>query len=234
MKIKTLLCVIFLVAVLLPAFALDEPDAAYMKAFGYGNIIASGGGWLEYGHYDPSKVEFKDGVFFIKGGSMDSTLNLRAILPKGKTYGQYLEQFKKNNQAKLKNHKRDIIVWKIWTSHDYSGNPLLEKFPAKNTEPISTPKVTYYPNLTGEAKSWTGSGYGWNNGDDDLRADLITWLKDAKPGYKLYIINTVGFERKCPELARVGQNVGTGIIENQVPIEYVTAPPIVSCTVEIK
>jgi hypothetical protein len=233
MKIKALLCLIFLVAVLRPVYALDEPNAAYMKAFGYGSLIASGGGWLDYGSYDPSKVDFKNGIFFLKSGP-DSTLNLRAILPQGKTYGQYLAGFKKSNASLLKNHKRDIIVWRIWWSHDYSGKPLLEKWPAKNTVPDSTPNITYYPNLTDEAKSWTGSGYAWNSGDDDLRADLITWLKDAKPGYKLYIVNTIGFERKCPELARVGQNVGTGIIENQVPIAYETAPPIVSCTIEIK
>lgn len=232
MKIKSLLCAVFMAAVLLPAFALDEPDPAYMKAFGYGTMIASGGGWLNYTGYEPSKVEFRDGTFFIKGGSMESTLDLRAILPQGKTYGQYLAQFKKNNPSKLKNHQRDIIVWKIWTSHDYSGNSLLEKWPAKNTEPDSTPLVAYYPNLTAEAKNWTGSGCGWEK--DNLKSDLITWLKSAKPGWKLYIINTVGIERKCPELARVGQNVGTGIIETQVPIEYVTAPPIVSCIVEIK
>jgi hypothetical protein len=230
MKIKSWLCVVFLVVVLLPAFALDEPDPAYMKAFGYGSLIASGGGWLDYGHYDPSKVEFKDGTFFIQGGDA-GTLNLRAILPKGKTYGPCLAQFKKSNPDKLKNHKQDLIIWRIWISHDYSGKSLLEKWPAKNTVPDSSPYFTHTPNLTNEAKSWTGSGCNW---EDELKADLITWLKMAKPGYKLYIINTVGFVRNCPELARVGQNVGTGVIETQVPIEYVTAPPIVSCTVEIK
>jgi hypothetical protein len=85
--ILSLLVVILMVSV---SFSIADPDPAYIQAFGYGSICVSGKGYPLKDRYDATQFDFRNGKFYIsKGGTID----LRVFLPRGKTYGDLINEF---------------------------------------------------------------------------------------------------------------------------------------------
>ncbi|MFH0802041.1 MAG: hypothetical protein V2A78_06600 [bacterium] len=235
---KKILALVFVLVLAVSLAALAKTlDPGYVKAFGWGSICASVNGVPEKDKFDASQFDYdKTGkVFYVKGGP-GARLDLRAILPQGKVYSDYMAILKKKKSALLKNHKWDYLAWYTWTSHDSVGNQLSDKWPSKPGELPGWKETNWMRLNYGQANSWNGSYLGWDDSQaPEFKTDLNNWLEKAQPGWKLYVVHTIGFERSCPELARVGQNVGTGIIENQVPISFEDyEPPLATCTIIVK
>ncbi len=234
-KALTLVLVLFLASSL--AALAKVLDNGYVKAFGWGSICASLNGIPEKDKFDPSQFDYDKTarVFYVKGGP-GARLDLRALLPQGKTYADFMALLKKKKSNLLKNQKWDYLAWYTWSSHDQAGNQLYDKWPSRPGEIPGWKVLNWMRSNYENAKNWNGSYLGWDDGQaPEFRLDLSSWLENAKPGWKLYVVHTVGFERSCPEDARVGQNVGTGIIENQIPISYEDyEPPLATCTIIVK
>ena len=173
------------------AFA-DAPDPAYLKAFGAGSVAVSIGGYPSYDKYDPAQFKFAEGKFLVPGGE-DTTLDLRAFLPKGTTIGEALAVTKKTRGANYKYRQEDFMAFRIWAPSEQPG-AVSAVWPAKPTEvPAWTPKVAQTYDITPESTSWVSAGARW----DEFKADL-TCLRNAKNGQQYYVVFSVGYRYKIP------------------------------------
>jgi len=211
----------------------DSPDPSYFTAFGYGSIAASIKGVPAFGKYDPSQFDFQNGVFYI---SKDATcLDLRALLPQGQTYGSMLTALFKAKSDLLKDKKDDgSIYWYAWSSHDYDGTRKYPEWKQGSPHPDYHDKQVWQAPVNIEpAKTWVSSAYFCEeDGLSSLKVDVInTWLKLAKPGYQLYILNTVGFQRWVKEASYWDYGQGKQV----TPLEFVMSEDHYShCILQIK
>ena len=226
-KVQFLLKAILLLTFL--SFSFVDLDPAYIKAFGYGTICVSTKGYPEKDKYDASKFDYKYGKFYVsKGGRID----LRAILPEGKTYGDFLSAFKKSNSAMYKDVVEEMQYIKVFTSHLVGGiQAHFGSWPSDPSELVNT-DATYFLNFTTspESLSWNTSGIKWDDTKTGLQLTVGNWLEYAQPGWQMYILETVGWTRECPERKYWDWDRGKYIF----PYGYELAPPHAYCIVEVK
>lgn len=211
------------------AFSLEDIDQGYINAFGWGSICVSKAGYPQKTFYNESQFEFREGKFFVDQGG---TINLRAICPKGKKYNDLLTQFN-NKHKEFSKMTEEIVCWKIYSTHDFVGNKLYDKWPSDpevmlhNNNPLCF--MTF--NTTSGIRDWNTSGVDWNdNENNDMQRDVGNWLSAAQSGWQLYIFHTVGFRRNCPENKFWDYNQGKEVI----PIAFEMAKPFAVTIVEVK
>jgi hypothetical protein len=214
----------------LMGFSSSDLDPGYAKAFGWGSICVSKAGYPSFSTYDASQFNYDGKKFYVNQGG---TLALRAILPKGKTYNDLLKAFN-NNHKEFSKRTEEVIYWKIYSNYDFVGKVLFDKWPANPEEMLhsNNPLCFLRFNAEGEMRTWNSTGVDWvdEQSNNDLRGDVSNWLNNAKPGWQLYILHTVGFVRKCPENKYWDYNQGKEVI----PIAFEMAKPFAYCIVEVK
>lgn len=215
--------------ILISAFVLADLDPKYIEAFGYGSICVSNSGFPQKAFYNPGQFDFRDGKFFVDAGG---TINLRAMLPRGKTYNDLLQSFNKTHKdfAKM---TEEQVYWKIYSSHDPVGNVLFAKWPADASKMLHENKPLCFIQFKtpSDLRSWNSSGVNWDDTENnDLQRDVGMWLSNAQPGWQLYILHTVGFRRDCPEDKYWDIAQGKEII----PTAFEMAAPFAFCIVEVK
>lgn len=200
--------------------AADEPDLGYMKAFGYGSVCVSGGGYPQFAKYDPAQFDFRDGKFYI---AAKTQFDLRAILPQGKTYGTLIDDFVKRKPHAREN-REDKVIWRIFASHDKNGNKIYDKFPPAPGDMLSvlaymtSEKEMVFAGLRAlDVMGFTGSGVRWTDENVHLMMLCYEWLFNAKPGWQLYIVHTVGY-----------------MTRHEGNDQYVVDNPICTALVEVK
>jgi hypothetical protein len=219
-------------ALLVPSIALAEgPDPAYLKAFGPGSIAASGLGYPAFEKYDAAQFLYKDGKFVVVA---DGTLDLRAFTPKGVTLGKAMAKVRKERGANLKYMQAEYMSFRIWASHDSSGQDQTKgKWPAKlGDEPVWTPLTDTRFDLPTSSYDWESAGAGW----EDLKADLWSMAK-AKPGQKYYVVFSVGYRYKTPggEMESKWDSVLGKFVQQKSLglVGFVYGPALAACTIEI-
>ena len=220
--IQILLCLTFL------SFSFVDIDPGYIKAFGWGSVCVSTKGYPEKEKYDASQFEYHDGKFFVKKGSR---IDVRAILPEGKTYNDFVNNFKNQNSSKYtdvisESHYflfyPDHMIGGIqvhWGSWPSSGDIIKEENPY--TLPFS---------LEGGVLEWNSSGVKWDDMESRLQTTVGTWLENAEPGWQMYIAETVGWERYRPEDKYWDWDRGKEV----TPTGYEFATPHAYCILEVK
>jgi hypothetical protein len=213
-------------------------DPAYVNTFGSGVIIASIAGYPAFDKYDPAQFDLRDGKFYVKG-SKETTIDLRVILPKGTTAGKLIDKLKKEKPQNLKHKKAEYSLWQVWTSHTPDGR---QNFTDRSPWPVklsdvpkwSAPTCDKYFTIDDESKTYTTSGFRWQDG---LSSSLSDWLENSKPGYKIYAIYRVCYEYSVPG----GQieNKWDDVLKKFVPtkstggIGYVESDQIAAVSIEI-
>lgn len=231
-KCKT--CIMILATLMLVAFvnSSEGPDPAYFKAFGYGSIAASIGGRPSYDTYNPAQFDYRDGIFYIPANA--TRVDLRALLPQGQTYESMMNALLKAKSDLVKDKKGDGIYWYAWSSHDYDGTRKYPEWKKGSPHPDYHNKSVWMCSVNYEpARTWISSAaYCDDPNETSLKTDVInTWLKMAKPGWQLYILNTVGFERWVKEASYWDYNQGKQV----TPLEFVMSEDhYASCILQIK
>jgi len=213
-------------------FAQDQ-DPAYMKAFGYGVVMASNNGFPAYKLYDPAQFDYRDKVFHAKA---EATLSCRVILPEGTTFATYMQKLKTQQSKNLKYKTSESHGWRIWCSNNNNGELLVsEKYPwpAKvGDEPKwAEPVAEQFYEETAENSSWSTAALKW----EDIKFNLNYYFKK---GNKLFIAFYSVIEYKVPggEM-ETKWNDKLNIWEDVVStgaIGYIYSDPIASCTVVIE
>jgi hypothetical protein len=85
-------------------------------------------------------------------------------------------------------------------------------------------------NNTSETFGWNTAGVKWDDQTSQLQATISMWLDFAKPGWQMYILETVGWSRECPEKKYWSYDQNDWV----TPICYELAPPHAYCIVEVK
>ena len=138
-KTQTLLRAILLLTFL--SFSFVDLDPGYINAFGYGSICVSIKGYPEKDKYDASQFDYKNNKFYVKKGGR---IDIRSILPQGKTYGDFLADFKKSNSAMYKDVEYELKYIKIYTSHLVGGiQTQFGSWPSNPSEIVNT-DATYF------------------------------------------------------------------------------------------
>jgi hypothetical protein len=232
-KMKT--CIFVFTTILLVAFISppEGPDPAYFKAFGYGSIAVSIGGRPSYNKYDPAQFDYQNGIFYVKAGA--DRLDLRALLPQGQTYESMMNDLFKTKSDLLKDKKDDgSIYWYAWSSHDYDGTRKYPEWKPGSPHPDYHDKAVWTSSLNFEpAKTWISSAVYFDDTEEDsFKVDVInTWMKYAKPGWQLYILNTVGFQRWVKEASYWDYGQGKQV----TPLEFVMSDKEYAyCIIQIK
>jgi len=221
----SLLVVILMVSV---SFRIADPDPAYLQAFGYSSICVSGKGYPLKDRYDATQFDFRNGKFYVsKGGTID----LRVFLPKGKTYGDLINEYT-SGHPKFKDVVEVQGYWKIYSNYDDVGNNLFTAWPANPSDMLHQNKPLWFlpSNTEGTFKEWNTSGVDFTDSENNLQRDVGNWLSKAKSGWQLYILHTIGFRRNCPE----DKYWDSQRLVYIIPISFEMAPPIATCIVEVK
>ena len=211
------------------SFSFVDLDPMYIEKFGYGSICASNNGYPEKDKYVASQYDFKDGKFFVK---REGRLDLRAILPQGKTYGDLLNEFKSQNSSKYTDVIYEAQFWIAHVDHlTYGGiQTHWGAWPTDPGEMVKEQGMTFTTSLTGEVLDWNTAGLKWDQMENNFQSTVGTWLDFAEPGWQIYILHTVGWERWRPEDKYWDEEKGKYI----TPTGYELAPPIGYCIVEVK
>jgi hypothetical protein len=211
------------------SFAQDLAPQYYSVFSTNGALVYSSKAFPQKDSYDASLFDYKDGTFYVKAGQ-GASLYCRFILPKGKTYSDYLNKVKKDNADKMKTRKGDYAEVRYWVSHDDRGIPLAKNtWPAnKNDEPKwAEAKLHTWVELNDKTLQWAGFGTDWK---DDFKRDLSGWLESAKDGFKIYALATVTIERQAVEHKYWDKNQ----LQWVIPLEWVRSEPIASATLIVK
>lgn len=215
---------LFSVLFISSAMSPNELDPKYIEKFGYGSICATDKKYPVIDKFDESLFDFKNGKFYI---SKNTALHMRAILPEGKKYIDLLKEFTSKMPEYSEDNALEKIVWRIFASHDVKGNKIYENFPPSPSDMLK--EVTYMTSekelafltldmslRTPEVREWTTSGIEYNS-TKDYSMLIGNWLQNAKPGWQLYIVHTVGY---------LATHTGND--------KYYVEDPIMTATVEIK
>ena len=228
-KFKISPALLFFVIITSFSFTFSDIDPGYISAFGYGSICVSHSGYPGADSYNASQFDFRDGKFYVKAGG---TIDLRAILPQGKTYSDIMNEFKRENSGKYKDVVAELVYWKAYSSHGLGGNVLNASWPSDPSELLHSNNPLWFRefNTATGILDWKSSGVDFTDSDNDLKRDIGNWLSNAKPGWQIYIFHTVGWRRNCPEISYWDPVR----MQTIVPISYEMAKPISYCIVEVK
>ena len=155
-----------------------------------------------------------------------TSLNLRAILPEGKKYQDFLNDLISKCPNYTEDNAQEKIIWRVFASHDVKGNKIYEIFPPSNSELLK--ELSYATSAKElafitvdmslrqpEVRQWETSGIPYAN--SDLVPLLGNWLNEAKSGWQLYIVHTVGY-----------------LQVHQPTSNYIVDDPVITTIVEIK
>jgi hypothetical protein len=231
MKSNKLKIIIYTFLVLFTlSFSFVDLDPAYIEKFGYGALCVSFKGFPEKDKFDASQYDFRNGKFYVnKGGRID----IRAILPQGKTYGDLLNEYKKQNSAMYKDIIFDGNFWLTYPNYITGGIQVYwGDWPANPSEILKEKgeERAFVTSIDAEIMGWNTSGLKWEQTENNLQSTVGTWLENAEPGWQMYIINTVGWERWRPEDKYWDYDKGKEI----TPVGYELAPPVGYCILEVK
>jgi len=232
-----LACVLAFCALSVVSSFAGEIDDGYVKAFGRGIILVSQKGFIEKKTYDPSQFDFKNGVFRIPSGG-EAELNVRAILPAGKTLGAELDKVKKTQAGNLKWHQGDYCGWRVWSSHEGSENLVTaaKPWPKKlGDEPMWADSKDVYTALSADVRDWWAPGTRY---EGDFRGAFFGLMATSQPGQKLYISFHVAFEYKTPggEMQSKWDSDKNKFVqvESNGELGYALSEPLCAATVEFK
>lgn len=196
---KILLIVIMICGISL--FAAD-PDESYIKTFGYGSIIVSGMGYPGIDYYNSARVDYKDGVFHVKGGKT-GTIDMRQILPQETTIGSIQEKLLLDTPVNAKHITHNVQVWVMWSSSDRDADPTITDktvWPAHNEIPPWKSLGEFIFVTRDEYKNDTTSGFSWDAiPEGESKKALQKIFVSASAGTKLYVIFHLGYEYKVPK-----------------------------------
>ncbi len=221
-----------------PFFAQAEDvfDPGYIKTFGKGSIIASNKGYPAFGKYDPAQTKFKNGTCFIKPAD-GNTLDFRYILPDGKKIPDIIAKVKNDQAGNAKYQDgANKVFWDFWVSHQSDGTPNFgssKPWPSKlGDNPAWEAKHSLWYNISDESANTAGAQW------CDISAGFYDWLPTAKPGWKIWVTVSFGFnymvgagemETKWdPDRKKFIQVESTGALG------FAKSEPIVVGTVEIE
>ncbi|RPI16136.1 MAG: hypothetical protein EHM58_12515 [Ignavibacteriae bacterium] len=172
-------------------------DPGYISTFGYGSLCVSDKGYPAKDKYDASQFDFKNGKFYIDGKKY--ALNVRAILPEGKTYRMLLNEFVAKRPDYADDDAEEKMIWRVFVSHNKKGEKNYSSFPLSNSEIVnelsyatSEKELAFIPlnlQLWEEHADWNSSGIKHS----DFQSLVDDWMFDAKPGWQMYIVHTVGY-----------------------------------------
>lgn len=214
------------------AFA-GEFDPAYAKLYGDGVILASAKDYPPFDKCDPSLVEFKKPTSFLPVGT--TKFDIRVIWPKSQDSAKMVAKLKADRPQNLKYQDGDDqVFFEFWVSHDESGAPVPEaaNWPTTVSQrPKGNPQ--HEANLPLPENPVT-TGIKWM----DLSSGLYSWLPAAKPGWKIYVAASVGFQYKVGAGETESKwNSDKKIFENVVSngaLGYEKSDPIVMGIIEFK
>jgi hypothetical protein len=183
----------FVFFILTAAYAADAYNQ-YVKIYGKGVVIASDKALPPRNQVDLSLVDFKNGISYIKGGP-GASFHIRAFTENGKTFGEDLDELKKGFDADKIIEGSERLVMQIWTSHDVNGKSNMDSYSVWPNKLANSPNwhefcsIKYFPE---GSLNVNNNGYEWSDltivDSDGYSGDsLEKWLKNAKPGYKIYI-----------------------------------------------
>lgn len=214
------------------AFA-QNLDPAYLKTYGSGVILASEKDYPPFDKCDPTLVDFKNGTSYIPVGS--SKLDIRVIWPEKQDASKMMAKLKKERPQYVKYQDGyDQVFFEFWVSHTESGTPVpgASKWPSKvSVRPKEAPKHEANLALPDNPVS---TGIKWT----DLSSGFYSWLPAAKPGWKIYVLASVGFQYivgagKTESKWNSDKKVFENVISNG-ELGYEKSAPIVMGIIEFK
>ena len=223
----------FLLTVIIAVFSStillsQDLDKGYITAFGWGSIAVAQERAPAFATYEPNLFHFRDGKFFITAGE-DVDLHCRFLLLGGKTYGQHLAALKKSTAKKVATRKKDYIRTLFYVSHDESGAQLYTQWPASRTDLPKWKEIGVDETEFTPAVDWNSSRFALLEKQADFTS-LISWLKRARPGWRIYIVHVAGYRREAPELKYYDK----AELRYMTPLEYVDTEPLSVATVEVE
>jgi hypothetical protein len=227
--LRACLCMPIIIGAMIesPLFSQDL-DKGYVTAFGWGTAAVSQDKAPAFGEYEPGLFHFQNGKFLIAAGG-DGDLHCRFLLKGGKPYSYYMNALKKSTAKKAATMKGEYLRTKIYVSHDEAGSQLYTAWPANMNDlpkwkEIATNEADYAP-----AADWVSSRFSMMEDQSEMTS-LISWLKKARPGWKLYIVHFAGYKREAPELKYWDKS----LLKWMIPLEYVDTEPLAVATVEVE
>ncbi len=200
-KAKTINFVIVILIFVFLGLNFVDLDQGYINKFGYNSICVSKNGYPQVDKFDASQFDFRNGKFYVEA---KSSFCIRAILPDGKTYRDLLTNFTSTRSDYAPEDALENMVWRIFASHDQNGKKLFENWPPSPSD--MNKEVTYMTSdkelafftfslqQGAAALDWKTSGVDWKEDANNLRLLVSRWLDNAKPGWQLYIVHTVGYQ----------------------------------------
>ncbi len=206
----------------------QELNKSYVSTFGWGTAVVAQAKAPAFADFEANLFHYKDGKFFITGGE-DVDLHCRFLLKGGKTYAQHLAALKKSAGKKVSTLKKDYIRSLFYVSHDEAGAQLYTQWPASKSDLPKWKEVGVDQTEFAPAADWVSSRFTLSEKQADFTS-LISWLKSARPGWKLYIVHVAGFTREAPELKYYDK----AELRYMTPLEYVDTEPLAVATVEVE
>jgi hypothetical protein len=208
--------------------AAQELDKGYVSAFGWGTAAVAQERAPAMGQYEPALFRFQNGKFLMTAGE-NQDLHCRFLLKGGKPYGFHLSAVKKSSGKKTATLKDEYIRTRFYVSNDELGSQLYTAWPSGPNDlpawsPIATNEINYAP-----AAGWVSSRFSMMEEPSDM-ASLISWMKKARPGWKIYIVHTAGYRREAPEAKYWDKS----LLKWMIPLEYVDTEPLAVATVEVE
>jgi len=222
---KYFLLLSFVLLIFGAGYAMDY-DKQYSKTYGTGIIIASDKGLPLRDKFDKSLVDFKNGISYIKAGP-EATLNFRAFLKDGKDYNYYMGKKKKGyDPGKIVAGSERIVVT-IWASHSFRGDKQMDAWPKKLEDGEHLDNSASLGQISfgmAEVMDYKDSGADWNNISTNFDGAIANWMKNTKPGYKLYLSLNISFIL----------NTEWDPYKNEWKTMYCQSEPLAAGTVELK
>lgn len=206
----------------------QDLDQGYIKAFGWGAAAVAQEKAPALAQYEANLFRYQGGKFLITAGE-NQDMHVRFLVKGGKTYAQHLGALKKSTGKKLSTLKSEYLRTHFYVSHDEAGSPLFTTWPAGMADlprwkEIATSETRFAP-----AADWVSSRFSMMEEQADMTA-LISWMKKARPGWKIYVLHMAGYTREAPELKYYDKSE----LRWMIPLEYVDTEPLAVATVEVE
>ncbi len=216
-------------AVCLSAVALaQDPDPGYISTFGWGGIAVAQDKAPGLTAFEANLFHYKSGKSFITAGE-DTELHCRFLLKEGKTYGQHVAALKKSTAKKAGTLKAEYIRTLFYVSHDEAGSQVAAQWPASLAERPAWKEIGVNETKLSAATGWKSSRFTLSEDRANFIA-LMSWLKKARPGWKIYVMHVAGYTRDAPELKYYDK----AELRWMIPLEYVDTEPLAAATIEVE
>jgi hypothetical protein len=203
-------------------------DQGYIKAFGWGTAAVAQEKAPELAQFDAKLFRFQGGKFLITAGE-NQELHVRYLVKGGKTYAQHLGALKKSTGKKVSTLKSEYLRTRFYVSHDEAGSQLFTAWPASMTDLPNWKEIATSETRFAPAADWVSSRFSMMEEQADMTS-LISWMKKARPGWKIYILHVAGYTREAPELKYYDKSE----LRWMIPLEYVDTEPLAVATVEVE